>query len=369
MVSSTYPDGTPASVNDLQFEILGSQWAADGIVGAHGDSSVVFADSTGRLIKYRAGKHSIVHGHGWSSGSADVTEQIAANGTSYPRIDMAVLGLDRSTTPWRVTQYVKPGTASAAPVAPALIRDPVGAGTGKWEFPLALIAVSAGTTVINPADVIPLSVYCGAQPIVVPSVAVLQQIPAPTNGQTALVMGDANVPVNYLFSTSTGWRRADWNLPWGLIGGKQWSATGALLTGPIQAEVSCGQDTGPVITAAGRRYQVVTRWREQVSLNGAYTVHRVVDTNQFGPQRAALVTPELRATVAGGGALTYQWTMQGEWDEQINTTRTYVHYGYCLGPTGSSMSIFRSPVNYDTDRISMCIYDLGPAPLGLIGLN
>lgn len=369
MVSSTYPDGTPASVNDLQYEILGSQWAADGIVGAVGDSTVVFADSSGRLIKYRAGKHAIIHGHGWSSGAGDITEAIAANGTSYPRIDMAVLGLDRSTTPWKVTQYVKQGTASAAPTAPALNRDAIGTGTGKWEFPLALIAVAAGTAQINPNDVTSLAPYCGAQPIIVPTLTVLQQIPAPVSGQTALVMGDANVPILYLYTNSTGWRRADWASPWGLIGGKQWSATGGLLAGPIQAETFCGQDTGPIVTVAGRRYQVITRWREQVSLAGAYTIHRVVDTNQYGPQRAALVTPELRATVAGGGALTYQWVMQGEWDEQLNTTRTYAHYGYCLGPTGSSMSIYRSPVNYDTDRISMCIYDLGPAPAGLIGLN
>lgn len=348
MASTTYPDGAPASVNDLQFEILGSQWAADGLVGTTGEAAAVYADSTGRQVKFRTGKNAIVHGHGWTSGPSDIIVPIAANGTSYPRIDMAVLGLDRSTVPWRVTEYVKQGSASAAPVAPSLIRNAPDTGTGKWEHPLALITVGPGVSTINPADITPLPVYIGAQPILVPDLTVLAQIPGPVSGQTARVMLGAG-PADYVYGATTGWRRADWNASWGVIGGKQYNSGGTLATN-ISSTNWFNIDSGAVATIAGRRYRAELTFQFQVSITNVCIAAEIRENGPTGAIRGSTLTPFGIST-----AYRYPMDCSGEWDETSNATRTYV----ALGSVSSGlMSIYRGN---DTDKVRLVIKDCGPA--------
>lgn len=348
MASTTFPDGAPASVNDLQYEILGSQWAADGLVGTTGETSAVYADSTGRQVKYRASKSALVHGHGWSSGSSDVIVPVAANGTSYPRIDMAVLGLDRSTVPWRVTEYVKQGSASAAPVAPSLIRDAPATATGKWEHPLALIAVGPGVSTINPADITPLPVYVGAQPILVPDLTVLAQIPGPVSGQTGRVMLTGG-PVDYVYAASTGWRRADWAAAWGAIGGKQYSSGGTLASG-ISATNWFNIDSGLVATVAGRRYRAELTFQFQVSITNVCIASEIRENGPTGTVRGSMLTPFGIST-----AYRYPATCTGEWDETVNASRTYVALG---SVSSGAMSIYRGG---DGDKVRLVIHDCGPA--------
>lgn len=348
MASTTFPDGAPASVNDLQFEILGSQWAADGLIGTTGETASVYADSTGRQVKFRAGKHALVHGHGWSSGSSDIILPIAANGTSYSRVDMAVLGLDRSTTPWRVTEYIKQGSASAAPVAPSLIRNAPDTGTGKWEHPLALITVGPGVSTINPADITPLPVYVGAQPILVPDLTVLAQIPGPVSGQTARVMLSAG-PVDYMYAAATGWRRADWNSSWGTIGGKQYSSGGTLASG-ITSTNWFNMDSGAVATLAGRRYRAELAFQFQVSVTNVCVGAEIREGGNLGPIRASVLTPFGIST-----AYRYPLSCAGEWDETSNATRTYLALG---SVSSGAMSIYRG---LDADKVRLVIKDLGPA--------
>ncbi len=348
MASTTYPDGAPAKVNDLQYEILGSQWSADGLVGTTGETSAVYADSTGRQVKFRANKHALVHGHGWSSGVSDIIWPVAANGTSYPRIDMAVLGLDRSTVPWRVTEYVKQGTASAAPVAPSLIRNAPDSATGKWEHPLALIAVGPGVSTINPADITPLPTYIGAQPILVPDLVVLAQIPGPVSGQTARVMLSSG-PVDYVYAAATGWRRADWATSWGTIGGKQYNSGGTLAAG-ITSTNWFNMDSGPVATLAGRRYRAELHFQFQVSVTDVAVAAEIREGGNTGPLRGSVLT-----TFGISTAYRYPLACAGEWDETSNATRTYLALG---SVSSGAMSIYRGN---DTDKCRLVIKDLGPS--------
>lgn len=355
MVSSTWPDGAPATVNDLQYEILGAQWAGDGLIGSPDDPAAVYADSTGRQIKFRAGKYAHVHGHGWASGSADIVYPIAANGSAYPRIDLAVLGLDRSTVPWRVTEYVKPGTPSAAPVAPALVRDGLGTGTGKWELPLALVTVGSGVTTINPANVTPLSVYVGQQKIMVPDVATLAQIPAPVPGTTASVF-TTNGPIDYVYTAGTGWRRADWNAAWGVIGGREYTSDGTLFAGGVGAGESYLQmNTGPIATVAGRRYEVRARFRTWNTASGATHITFIREGSLTGAIRAMdVLSPTTGAT--SSFQLAYQLSFTGHFSIGASAALDYMLCGYCIG---GSMYVARTI--YGAESAGISLIDIGPA--------
>lgn len=355
MVSSTWPDGTPATVNDLQYEILGAQWAGDGLIGSPVDNSAVYADSTGRQIKFRAGKFAHVHGHGWASGAADIIAPIVANGSAYPRIDLAVLGLDRSTVPWRVTEYVKQGTPSAAPVAPALVRDGIGTGTGKWEFPMALINVGAGVTTINPVNVVPLAVYVGQQKIMVPDVATLSQIPNPVPGTTAAVFTSFG-PIDYVYTDGTGWRRADWNTAWGVIGGREYTADGTLFAGGVAgAEAYLQMDSGPIATVAGRRYEVRCRYRTWNTTGGATQVLFVREGTLSGVIRAMDVQSPMTAATTQF-QLAYQPSFSGHFTAAVSASLDYLFCGYCIG---GSMYIARTI--YASELAGITLIDLGPA--------
>jgi hypothetical protein len=162
MAEVSWPDPAAShAVTDVQYEQLMAAHTGDGIVGTPTDAPVVYADSSGMQVKIKANRYGLVRGHGWGSGSVDFTKTITANGSGNPRIDLVVLQLDRST--WKVTTVVKTGTPSATPAIPALQQDAdtVGAGAGKWEIPLATVAVANGAATIAPGNVTPLHWYLG----------------------------------------------------------------------------------------------------------------------------------------------------------------------------------------------------------------
>lgn len=280
MASTTWPDGSPKSVDDIEFEILGAAWGVDGIVGNPTDTSVVFGDSTGRQVKIRAGKFGHVHGRGWASGATDIIKSIAANGSGQPRIDLVVLGLDRST--WLVTEYVLTGTPGSNPSPPALTRTAMGAGTGKWEIPLARVAVAAGASTISAADVTVVHPWVGLTgQHVFASVAAMNAYPG-VNGSRAAVGG-----TDYVHN-GTAWRREDWNSPWGVIGGKLYPLSGAIVAQGLWDEAIANIDSGSVPLIAGRRYRLSCQFvavRED-GPEGCY--FHIKDTNASGTPRQRL---------------------------------------------------------------------------------
>lgn len=160
MASTTWPDpATGRAINDIQYEQLYATHTGNGLAGLPTDPAAVYADSSGRQIKFRSGKLGLLRGRMWSSGSADFSKSVAANALSSTRIDRAVLRLDRAT--WKVTEEIRQGTAGAG--LPALVQQPdtAGAGTGIWEEPLARITVVPGALTLNPADVVPDPQFLG----------------------------------------------------------------------------------------------------------------------------------------------------------------------------------------------------------------
>ncbi len=256
MASTTWPDGSPKSVDDIEYEVLGSAWAGDGILGTTADTAAVYADGTsGLAVKFRANKYGLVHGHGWASGASDITKSVTANLSGQPRIDLAVLGLDRTT--WLVTEYIKAGVAGSTPSPPSLQRDSILSGTGKWEIPVARIAVASGATAIGASDVTPVATILGpAQILYVANQTALDSIPSPIHGQLAYLASAAAGDHPFLhYQTGTGWRRLDWNNAWGILGGHIYTGSGNLFyfAGSM---TDTGLRTGAVPLLNGRRYAV-----------------------------------------------------------------------------------------------------------------
>ncbi len=168
MAESSWPTvaGTRA-VTDDQYELMCAGYTIDGIIGTHTDTTVAYGDSSGRQVKIRAGKTALVGGHGWYSGSTDVTLTIAANSSGSTRIDMVVLGLDRTT--WAVNAYIVQGTPGAG--IPSLTRGARGSGAGKWEIPIASVTVVNGASTIASTDVTNIGWYSGDDMIAVASTA------------------------------------------------------------------------------------------------------------------------------------------------------------------------------------------------------
>ncbi|MFF4547249.1 hypothetical protein ACFY1J_23985 [Streptomyces sp. NPDC001406] len=154
MAESSWPDPAAARVlNDLQYEKLAAPQYVDGLLGTPSDLPLVFADGTAMSVFLRASRYAQLRGHGWTSGTTQVTKTIGANSSGQTRVDMVVLGLSRST--WAVTSYVKAGTPGSGP--PALQRDT--GETGIFEIPLAEVTVPNAAGVITAGNVTPRAWY------------------------------------------------------------------------------------------------------------------------------------------------------------------------------------------------------------------
>lgn len=344
MASTTWPDGSPKSVDDIEFEVLGAAWGVDGIIGTPTDTTVVFGDSSGRQIKIRSGKHGHVHGRGWASGATDIVKTIAANATGQPRIDLVVLGLDRAT--WLVTEYVLTGTAAASPSPPALTRTAMGGGTGKWEIPLARVAVAAGASTISAADVTPVHPWVGTtQEHVFANVAAMTAWPA-VQGMRASVGG-----TNYQYQASA-WRRENWASPWGVIGGKLWAADGVLVAQGIFDEGFANLDSGAVALTAGRRYRIQHLFVSTRDGGPEGCYFRIRDTNVAGAIRGELFEP-MELNQWG-----YTFVITGFYDCVADESKTFVLVAAARypGKTTGLVNVYRA----SAQRSFFQVEDIGP---------
>lgn len=151
MATSSWPDpATSRAVTDTQYEQLASPQYVDGLAGSPTDTPLVYADGTARQVFLRANRIAQLRGHGWSSGGTDAVVTISSNVSGSTRIDLVVLGLNRST--WAVTAYARAGTPGAG-APPALQLDT--GSTGVYEMPLAEVTVGTGVSVITADKVKP----------------------------------------------------------------------------------------------------------------------------------------------------------------------------------------------------------------------
>jgi len=102
------------------------------------------ADGSGMTVSTKTGD-ALVRGHYYTS-TTSVTLTIAAAHATLPRIDRVVLKLDPTAN--STTLVVLEGVPDASPVPLALTQT----DGDIYEFPLALVAVGAGVTVISDAN-------------------------------------------------------------------------------------------------------------------------------------------------------------------------------------------------------------------------
>lgn len=361
MASTTWPSTAGSRiVDDLQYEALGAGWSSDGILGTAADTTTVFGDSSGRQVKFRANKTAIVRGHGWSSGTSDVIKTVAVNNTSQTRLDLAVLGLDRTT--WAVTEYLKTGTAGSGN-PPSLQRDALGSSaTGKWEIPVAVVTVRSGASTIAASDVASVAPYLlPAQMIYVASVASLALIPSAPSGQMAWVAGSTNQLYTYVpgSGAGTGWRRQDWNSEWGVVGGRLYPNTGSNLTGQIVFGLSnLGMSTGSVPTIAGRTYRLRARFRTRLDNASAQThtfIHTGADGKNYG----------FWTSYTRGQDTDYFDELVGEYDETVTGTRSWDLKGYKWTGDGS-FTLYRG-ASGDPWKCCYVVEDIGPTTTLSVG--
>jgi hypothetical protein len=145
----SFPTTGGGSVVDANYEALIGTSVPSGLIGNSGLTDLVYGDSSGRQVKVRPNRSAIVRGYRWQTDGAGITRSITANTSGQPRIDLAVLRLNRAD--WTVTFQVIAGTPAASPVAPSPTQSE--GPSGVWELPLAYVAVANQAATILAANV------------------------------------------------------------------------------------------------------------------------------------------------------------------------------------------------------------------------
>lgn len=155
MAQQSWPYATynAGAVTDAEYETLAARFSDDGIDGDPADTAVVSA-GVGLQVVVRAGVWASLRGHGWTSGTTDVTLAISANSSGSTRIDRVVLRLDRAD--WTVAAVVRQGTPGAG--RPSLVRTE--GSSGVFEIPLADVTVPNSATSVT---VTRTELYVGAR--------------------------------------------------------------------------------------------------------------------------------------------------------------------------------------------------------------
>lgn len=130
-------------------------WAGtpSGLVGYTG-ATPVYADSTGRQVKVRAGVNGRIRGTRFLD-AAGTTVALTTNTSGSPRVDLLVARLNRTAgaSAYTVSYAVIPGTPATNPIAPQPVRNEPGGSPDLFDIPLAEIKVANGYTTVAANDV------------------------------------------------------------------------------------------------------------------------------------------------------------------------------------------------------------------------
>lgn len=170
MSETSYPVAGGGAVTDANYEKLMAEISGSGLIGDPTATSLMYADGTGRQVKLKASRQAVIRGFRWETDADGLTVPIASNTSGYPRLDLGVLQLDRST--FNVRFAIKPGTPAANPIAPTATQQtgPI----GVFEIPVGTVKVASTTTTqansglpsIAAADVTPLDYFIAPPPLV-----------------------------------------------------------------------------------------------------------------------------------------------------------------------------------------------------------
>lgn len=151
MAIDSFPN-TPHNTRAISLaenEQLLAPLGGSGLIGYTG-TTPVYADSTGRQVKVRAGVHGWIRGTKFTN-TAETVVSLTTNTSGNPRVDLLVARLTRST--YVVSYVVIAGAAAATPLAPQPVRNDTIDGSGVYDLPLAEIKVANGYTTVAALDV------------------------------------------------------------------------------------------------------------------------------------------------------------------------------------------------------------------------
>lgn len=342
MAESSWPTTAGSrAVLDQEHEALARAWSgsADGILGYPGDTTVAYADASGRQVKVRASKLGQVRGRGWYSGTSDNTLSVTANSSGSTRMDLLVLRLTRST--WAPTMVVKAGTPGAG--NPALTQDATSgiSTTGVWEIPILLITVVNGETSLSSGEVQDVAWYMQGDTVVTTSTNPYQ--PSAT-AYTRLRHSDTG---HTYISVASAWQRDPWHTAWGAVGGRYYSAAStAFVTGVGGTEAITNVDTGSVALLAGRRYQL-RALVVAVASTATYVILAFRDTNVSGTVRG-----KWEEFIQSGQ--NYYPLVEGRYNCAGNESKTFVVTAATLG--GGTVAISRD----SAFSVWVEVVDMGP---------
>ncbi len=168
MAELSYPVADGGAVTEFKYEQLVGQSLGEGRYDPESISldlnPIVYADSTGRHVKLRAGTSALVRGFRWEAGADPVILPLAANTTGLARLDLIVLRLDRES--YTVRAVAIQGAPSSTPIAPSPLRQLT--ENGKYDVPLATVRVTSSNTTglpsIATSDVTTLEMRIAPQP-------------------------------------------------------------------------------------------------------------------------------------------------------------------------------------------------------------
>lgn len=129
-----------------EWRLLWRTLATSGVVAGYLNALAVSADGSGMNVKVASGA-GLIDGFYYQS-DAVKTLTIAAAHATLPRIDTAVLRINRTVTPRTYTSAVVTGSANASPVAPTLTQTAT-----LYEMPLADVRVDAAVGTITAGKV------------------------------------------------------------------------------------------------------------------------------------------------------------------------------------------------------------------------
>lgn len=242
MAETSFPfdAGSGSSITEDHWSKMGRLWLPSGVIGGELLDLQVFGDSTGPQVKVRTGR-GWVEGHFYES-DAEKILPIAANASGNPRVDRAVLRLDKTAN--AVATAIVQGTPAASPVAPALTQT-----ASIWEVPLAQVAVANGFATITAANVTEDRVFTGEKWIAY----------TPIWSGTGVALGNGVVTgryhrqgknielyIKFTFGSSSNAGSGAWafSLPPGVIG-----ASGAGMTSQFQGDGWVSKAAGGIHSA------------------------------------------------------------------------------------------------------------------------
>lgn len=181
-------------------------WAdvPSGLIGYAG-TTPVYADSTGRQVKVRAGVYGRIRGTRFNNATETIVA-LTTNTSGSPRIDLLVARLNRPGG-YVVGYAVIPGAPGANPIAPQPVLNETIDGSGTYDIPLAEIKVAhnytsvAATDVSNRAWWVSPSGFHG-----------FDAAKPPAKGGALFRANDSGI--TYIGTSSGSWQRLHYNTGW-----------------------------------------------------------------------------------------------------------------------------------------------------------